>query len=380
MKTSELPFFEDRHRELAAGVARLCADRLGPLSLGELEDADSAAVEYIALLGQEGLFDPAMGRALEGEAPRPDLRSLLLIREQLASTTGLADAAFGAQVEALFPIALTGDEDQRAIHLPGIAAGQTIVGLALLDGTLGPAEVVKIGEDYVLSGSKALVPLAPVADRFVVLAGHADTGGKRKSLFVVEASACECTRDETSSSIPLGQLRFDQVELDEEARLGGEGMGLVVAQAAMDMFRLPMSAACVGLGWQAINKGVKEILRRDPSGQRSLDAQGHQWALAEIVGQLEGARAMIAEAAWRRDASNAREVLLTAAARQMAQSAGEQACLLVAELLGTRPRSSEIPWERLLNEVRALRLEWEFLDNPRTSVAQALISQHEKAS
>ena len=74
-------------------------------------------------------------------------------------------------------------------------------------------------------------------------------------------------------------------------------MGLVVAQAAMDMFRLPMSAACVGLGWQAINKGIKEVLRRDPAGQRSVDQQAVQWALAEVVGQLEGARAMIAEAA-----------------------------------------------------------------------------------
>ena len=80
MDTLSLPIFDDAHRNLFKVVQQLCADRLAPLASGELEDLHSAAIEYVALLGQEGLFDPGIGRALEGEAPRPDLRALAVVR------------------------------------------------------------------------------------------------------------------------------------------------------------------------------------------------------------------------------------------------------------------------------------------------------------
>ena len=69
-----LPLFDDTHRKLTVKVKRLCDDRLGALTMTELENTESASIEYVALLGQEGLFDPALGKALEGDAPRPELR------------------------------------------------------------------------------------------------------------------------------------------------------------------------------------------------------------------------------------------------------------------------------------------------------------------
>src|SRR4051794_11510822 len=108
-----LPLFDDTHRALSAKVRRLCDDRLGALTMTELEDHDSAAVEYVALLGQEGLFDPALGKALEGDAPRPELRSLCAVRALLGRTSGLCDGVYGAQVQGMYPIALCGNEDQR---------------------------------------------------------------------------------------------------------------------------------------------------------------------------------------------------------------------------------------------------------------------------
>jgi acyl-CoA dehydrogenase len=374
MDPLHLPLFEDEHRELAERVQRLCDDRISPLAGSELEDAKSACIEYVALLGQEGLFDRAIGKALEGESPRPELRALCLIRTRLARTSGLCDGAFGAHCQGMYPIALSGNEDQRAVFLPGMASGQRLVSLALLDGDQ-PARVTRVDEEtYKLSGCKEMVPLAPIADAFVVLARH-DEETPRFSLFVVDNPNVEAQK--FVSPMPVGRVLLDDQEVDADNRLGGEGQGLVIAQATLDMLRLPAASACVGLAQQALQKGTAELLRRGIGGRPLREQQGAQWRLAQALCAVEGAQSMVMQTAWRRDKSAAREVRATSMARQLAQDAAEDSALTVADLIGLRGLSAKHPWSRLLAEARALRLEGEFLENPYTVVAQALIASLE---
>lgn len=370
-----LPIFDEEHRSLAAGVQQLCKDRLGPLSGTELEDPDSAVIEYAALFGQEGLFDPVVGPALEGEAPKPDIRAMCLTRERLGKTSGLADATYGAQALGMYPLALAGNEDQRAIYLPSMAAGQHVVSLALLDGA-DPVVVVPGDSGYRLHGTKAMVPLAPIANRIVVLARHKNDATQRFSLFVVDESQVKIEREEFVSPLPMGQLSVE-VEVDEDARIGGEGQGLVIAQAALDVLRLSTGAGCLGLASQAITRGTAELLRHGVGGRALREQQGSQWMLADALVSVQAARALIYQTAFSRDTTPSREVRSTTAARHVAQRAAEEACTIVANLIGIRGLSHGHPWSRLIAEVRAMRLEGEFLDNPRTLLAHALMKSIE---
>lgn len=371
----QLPLFDETHRALNAKVKQLCDNRLVPLTVTELEDHDSAAVEYVALLGQEGLFDPALGKALEGEAPRPELRALCVVRGLLGRTSGLCDGVYGAQVQGMYPIALCGNEDQRAIFLPGMASGQTLVGLGLLD---GPEPLIATSRPggYVLSGNKTLVPLAPIADQFVVLARHkpnVPTEAPRFSMFVVDAGLVKVQNEGFVSPLPVGVVSFDNVEIEAEQRLGGEGQGLMIAQTSLDMLRLPAAAGCLGIARQALQRGVEMLLRRGVGGKSLRDQQGSMWTIGDAVTQVEAAEALVANAAHRRDTTTSRESKGTTMARQLAQDAAEFACSAVADLMGLRGLSAGDPWTRLLAEVRALRLETEFLENARSVVALSFI-------
>lgn len=370
-----LPLFDDAHRSLANKVGRLCADRLDPLTVTELEDNESAAVEYVALLGQEGLFDPALGKALEGDAPRPELRSLCVVRAALGRTSGLCDGVYGAQVQGMYPLALCGNEDQRAIFLPGMAAGQTLVGLALLDGDNPLIATTRPG-GYTLSGNKTLVPLAPIADQFVVLARHkpnVPNEAPRYSMFVVDGGLVKVANEGFVSPLPVGVVSFDNVALDTDQRLGGEGQGLMIAQTSLDMMRLPAAAGCLGIARQALHRGVEVLLKRGVGGKALREQQGSMWKIGDAVTQIEAAEGLVANAAFRRDTTSSRESKGTTMARQLAQDAAEFACLAVADLMGLRGLSAEDPWTRLLAEVRALRLETEFLENARQVIAMSFI-------
>lgn len=377
MDLLSLPLFDDEHRSLSEAVQRLCDERLSPLAGTELEDQESAVIEYAALLGQEGMFDPVVGPALEGDPPKPDIRSMCLTRRALARTSGLADATYGAQALGMYPLALAGNEDQRAIYLPSMAAGQHVVALALIDAA--PAlSCVPVGEGYQLSGVKAMVPLAPIANRFVVLARHQGDGPPRFSLFVVGEGQVTVEPEGFVSPLPVGRVRLD-VEVDEDARIGGEGQGLVIAQAALDVLRLPAAAACTGLAAQALDRGAAELLKRGVGGRPLKDQQGSQWQLADALIEVEASLAMLFQASWARDTSTSRENQATTAARHMAQTAAEDACTTVANLIGIRGLSQGHPWSRLIAEVRALRLEGEFLENPRTTLANAFLQSVEAA-
>ena len=374
-----LPLFDDVHRQLHEQVRRLCDERLAILASSELEDTTATVVDYIALLGQEGMFDSALGRALEGEAPRPDLRALCVIRELLGRTSGLCDAAFGAHVQGLYPIALCGNEDQRAIHLPGMASGQTVVAVALLDAD-APCVVTAAGDGYVLSGGKQLVPLAPIAGQFVVLARHraqSPTEAPRYSMFIVEASACKITPEPFVSPLPVGTLTFDNIKVDADNRLGGEGQGLMIVQTSLDMMRLPAAAGCLGLARHALSDGVAVLNQRGIAGRPLREQQAALFRLGDAVTLVDAADALTQNAAYRRDTTTSRESKGTTMARQLAQDAAEQACLTVSDLMGLKGLKAADPWTRLLAEVRALRLETEFLENARTVVANSLITSVE---
>ncbi|MCP4498934.1 MAG: acyl-CoA/acyl-ACP dehydrogenase [Deltaproteobacteria bacterium] len=373
MDLLKLPFFDESHRDLNKKVEQLCLQRLAPFASTELEDPASSAVEYIALLGQEGLFDPALDGALESESVNVDLRSLALLRFWLASTSGLCDGAFGAHVQGFFSIALNGSEDLRAIYLPGMASGQTVTTLALLDGAT-PVCATPTDDGYVLSGEKSMVPLATVADQIILLARHVKETPSF-SLFVVPADAISVENEDFVSPMPVGRLTLKEIEVDcDDALIGEEGQGLAIAQNTLDLLRLPTAAACLGLATQAIEEGTATLLQRGVSSRSLQQQQGVQWALADVYAKVHAARLSVMQAVWVRDQSKGRESWTTNLARQLAQDAAEAACQTIADLSGIRGLSKRERWTRLQAEVRALRVETEFLENPRTIIASKLVN------
>ncbi len=101
------PFFEPRHRDLAASLDEWCAANL-PV---DHADVDAACIALVRKLGQDGWLKHS---AIDPDHPGTlDVRSLCLIRETLARHDGLADFAFAMQGLGTGAISLFGSADQR---------------------------------------------------------------------------------------------------------------------------------------------------------------------------------------------------------------------------------------------------------------------------
>src|SRR5690349_13019015 len=148
------PFFEERHRKLAADLDAWAGKNLGSV---DHHDVDAACRDLVARLGRDGwLAHTAPG---EGNASI-DVRTLALIRETLARHSGLADFAFAMQGLGAGPVSLFGTPAQRNEWLTKTRGGKAIAAFALSEPASG-SDVANIattarsdGNGYRLDGAK----------------------------------------------------------------------------------------------------------------------------------------------------------------------------------------------------------------------------------
>ena len=110
------------------------------------------------MLGDAGWLRYAVPKAYGGHFDKLDVRSLCLIRETLARTSGLADFAFAMQGLGSASIALFGSDVLKRKYLPKVCAGTQIAAFALSEPE-GGSDVSALrttarrdGDHYVIDG------------------------------------------------------------------------------------------------------------------------------------------------------------------------------------------------------------------------------------
>jgi acyl-CoA dehydrogenase len=123
------PFFEPRHRALAADLERW-AD--GHLAAVDHADTDATCRGLVTALGEAGFLHHTCD--MDGLL---DVRALCLSREILARHDGLADFAFAMQGLGTGAISLFGTGAQKEAWLPLTRAGKAIAAFALTEPASG---------------------------------------------------------------------------------------------------------------------------------------------------------------------------------------------------------------------------------------------------
>src|SRR5215469_8447750 len=92
------PFFEPRHRALAADLEGWCAAHLKESAHGRGADVDDECRKLARAIGAAGFFQHAVGGTKYGAAAdQIDTRSVCICRETLARHSGLADFVYAMQ-------------------------------------------------------------------------------------------------------------------------------------------------------------------------------------------------------------------------------------------------------------------------------------------
>jgi hypothetical protein len=197
-------------------------------------------------------------------------------------------------------LARHGTVQQKERWLRGIAAGTTKIAFAITEPDAGTnshnlsTSVERRGETLVLRGQKTYISGVEHADAVLVVARSRLPDGSLglPSLAIVDVDTPGFTRDE----IPMPYLGpdkqwtlfFDDVELEDERLIGGEGGGLGPVFDGLNPERIMGAAIACGAGRRALAKAAA----RRPPGRGAPARGGQDRARARPPDDAEGVCAL----------------------------------------------------------------------------------------
>jgi acyl-CoA dehydrogenase len=347
------PFFEPRHRALAAEIDAWATEHVGAASA----DVDAHCRALVHALGQAGWLKYAVGDI--------DTRAVCLIRETLARHEGLADFAFAMQGLGSGPISLFGNADQKKRYVARAGDGSSIAAFALSEPSTGSDAAAltcaarRDGDSYVLDGEKTWISNGGIADFYVVFARTGEApGAKGITAFVVEPGTpgFDCSeRIEVIAPHPLGRLTFASCRVPFRAVIGEEGQGFKIAMATLDVFRTSVAAAALGFARRALDEALRHATTRSMFGQMLADFQLTQARIATMATGIDAAALLTYRAAWLRDRGQ-RVTVEAAMAKMVATETAQQVIDSAVQLLGALGVVQGHPVEQLYREIRPLRI------------------------
>src|SRR6056297_1731628 len=206
-----------------------------------------------------------------------------------------------------------GDEDQKQEYLTPLNQGEDIGAFALSEAGAGsdvPAmdtTAEKDGDEYVVNGEKLWISNGSVADTVTVFAKtDPEAGNKGISSFVVRPEEDDGFHVEGTEhklgdkGCPTAELRFDDMHVPAERRLGAEGEGFVHALKTLNAGRITIAARGVGIAQAALDAAAEYANEREQFDQPIGEFQSIKHKLADMDTKLQAARMLMHKAADRK--------------------------------------------------------------------------------
>ena len=352
------PFFDPKHRELADKLETWCEDSC-PDPTGDL-DGDCRAL--VGELGGAGLLKLCVS---DGDR-RPDVRSLALARETLAYHSALADFVFAMQGLGSGAISLFGTVEQKREWLPEVASGEAIAAFAMTEPECG-SDAANIatsaeldGNEWVLLGEKTYISNGGIADFYVTFARTGEGEGARGlSAFIVPADAPGLTiaeRIEVIAPHPLARLKYGNVRLPADALIGEPGEGFRIGMETLNLFRVTVGAAALGLARRALVEAIAFASDRRLGNGTLADNAVTQERLADMAVLIDASALLIYRAAWRQDVGGSDNRRAAAMAKLHATEAAQQVIDAAVQMHGGAGVTRGVKVEELYRDIRALRI------------------------
>ena len=349
------PFFEAKHRAFADDVEHWCRS-----TSVDSHDLDSECRRLVRSLGESGLLKACVGAGDE----RPDVRTLAIARDMLAHHHALADFAFAMQGLGSGAISLFGTIEQKREWLPRVASGEAIAAFAMTEPASGSdaanvaMTAIPDGDEFILSGEKTYISNGGIADFYLTFARTGERDGSRGlSAFIVPADLVTVVeRIEVVAPHPLARLSFDSVRVPATAMVGAPGEGFRVGMEVLNLFRVTVGAAGLGLARRALDEALDFATLRKLGSATLADNAVTQAKLADMATAIDASALLVYRAAWQQDQGGTDNRRAAAMAKLAATESAQKVIDDAVQLHGGAGVTRGVTVERLYRDIRALRI------------------------
>jgi alkylation response protein AidB-like acyl-CoA dehydrogenase len=263
------------------------------------------------------------------------------------------------------PIYLFGTEEQKQKYLVPLAKGEKMAAFGLTESSAGSdaggttTTAIRDGNEWILNGAKIFITNAGEAETYVVMARSDQSAEKHRgiSAYIVEKGTPGFSFGKKEKKLgirssPTLELVFDNCRIPAENLLGQEGQGFKVAMKTLDGGRIGIASQALGIAQGALDAAIT----LNKKGNKGVAAeQGVQFQLADLATQVEAARLLVYNAAYRASAglSYSQEAAM---AKLFASETAMRVTTQAAKLHGGDGYPHEFPMQQMMRDAKITQI------------------------
>ncbi len=290
----------------------------------------------------------------------------LIDEEMIYGCAGIALNMVANNLAAL-PLLIAGTEEQKKKYLGWLVEEPAYAAFALTEPGAGSdaggisTSYRKVGDEFVLNGTKHFITNGTIAQWYAVFATQdkdAQHGGI--SCFVVPSDTPGITANRMHNKMgqrasDTAEIVFEDVTVPHEGLVGAEGAGFKVAMRTFDHSRPEVGAFSIGISQRALDESVKYSLEREAFGQTISNFQAIQFMLADMAIELEAMRLLTYKAAWMLD-QGAHSSIVSSYAKAFGADQTMKITTDAVQIFGGYGYLGEYPVEKLMRDAKLLQI------------------------
>jgi acyl-CoA dehydrogenase len=291
---------------------------------------------------------------------------VIMMEELGVACTGIA-TALGANMLASAPLLVVDDHDINKRFLAPMTEELQFASYCVTEPGAGSdvagvkTTAKKVGDDYVINGTKQWITGAKYAKWFYVLAmTDAAAGHKGLSGFVVAADAPGVTVQKKEDMMgqrasSTHQVTFEDVKVSAKNLLGQEGDGFKISMKAFDKTRPGVAAGATSIIRAAMENSKQYAMERSAFNVPIAMHQAISFMIADMAMKYEAARLLTWQSAWTID-RGIRNTKLASYAKAFAADAAMEAATNAVQVFGGYGYSREYPVEKLMRDAKIYQI------------------------
>jgi acyl-CoA dehydrogenase len=286
-----------------------------------------------------------------------------IVGEELSAACAGVTSYLVANCLGLTPLLIAGSSELKQELLSKHCAGPNLAAFCLTEAEAGSdaasmrSTARRVGEEFVLNGTKQFITNGGVASLYSVFASEQpELRHKGISCFMVPAKTPGVSHGKKEDKMgqraaDTRELVFQDVHVPARYRLGDGLDGFKIAMMTLDESRPVVGSTAVGVARAALEAAVAYAKERKQFGKPIAQLQAIQFMLADMATRVEAARLLVWHAAWLHDKGmrNSKE---SAIAKCFAGDAAMQVTTDAVQVLGGYGYMKDYPVEKYMRDAK----------------------------
>lgn len=358
-------FFTEDQKSIKRLAARIADERIVPIR-AELDETGQFPWEVMRACADTGLFGVSIPEEYGGLGGGI-LENCIVVEELSRACLGVS-VSYAATLLGAYPILVGGSEEQKKKYLSQIARGEKLAAFGLTEANAGSdaagirTEARKVGDEYILNGTKQWITNGGEAEIYTVVAmTDRSKGGRGATAFIVEKGTEGFSFGKKENKLGIRasatrELVFQDCKIPKENVIGREGLGFILAMRTFDRTRPGIGAQGVGIAQGALDAAVAYAKEREQFDRKIVSFQAIQHMLADMAIQLEAARALVYSVARYIDSNPKDFSKASAMAKVFPSDMAMKVTVDALQVFGGYGYMKEYPIEKMMRDAKILQI------------------------